>query len=64
MDNALNDDSMTPEERALIDQFLDDNKLFLGPDPEIMRNHSIQPRSSSPSSRTTTIGVLADICFR
>ena len=33
------------EERALLDKFLADNTLFLGPDPEIMRNHSVPPRS-------------------
>lgn len=31
----------TPTERSLIEQFLDDNVLFLGPDPEIMRDHSV-----------------------
>ncbi|SEQ20623.1 N-methylhydantoinase B/oxoprolinase/acetone carboxylase, alpha subunit [Solimonas aquatica] len=39
-------DKISAEEQVLIDKFLADNKLFLGPDPEIMRNHSIQPRSS------------------
>lgn len=34
------------EDRALLDKFVADNKLFLGPDPEIMRNHAIQPRST------------------
>ena len=33
------------EDRALLDKFIADNTLFLGPDPEIMRNHSILPRS-------------------
>ncbi len=32
-------------ERALLDKFLADHRLFLAPDPEIMRNHSIGPRS-------------------
>jgi N-methylhydantoinase B/oxoprolinase/acetone carboxylase alpha subunit len=32
-------------EQALLDKFLADNQLFLGPDPEIMRNHSITARS-------------------
>ena len=31
----------------LIDQFLDDNVLFLGPDPEIMENHDIAPRTET-----------------
>ncbi|RQT87483.1 hydantoinase B/oxoprolinase family protein [Burkholderia cepacia] len=35
------------EDRALLDKFIADNTLFLGPDPEIMRNHSILPRSQA-----------------
>lgn len=34
------------EDRALLDKFLADNTLFLGPDPDIMRNHSLLPRSA------------------
>ena len=45
MDTDQPTDNISDEEQALIDRFLDDNKLFLGPDPEIMRNHSIQPRT-------------------
>jgi N-methylhydantoinase B/oxoprolinase/acetone carboxylase alpha subunit len=33
------------EEQALLDRFLADNRLFLGPDPEIMRDHRVGPRS-------------------
>ena len=33
------------EEQALIQQFLTDNRLFLGPDPQIMRDHTVGPRS-------------------
>ena len=40
MQNEIN-----AEDRALLDKFIADNTLFLGPDPEIMRNHSILPRS-------------------
>lgn len=36
---------LNKEDQVLLDKFLADNRLFLGPDPEIMRNHSIQPRS-------------------
>jgi acetone carboxylase, alpha subunit len=32
-------------QQALIDEFLDQNKLFLAPDPTIMENHRIEPRS-------------------
>lgn len=34
------------EDLALIKKFLDDTTLFLGPDPEIMRNHDLMPRSN------------------
>ena len=39
-------ETVSKEDRALLDKFIADNTLFLGPDPEIMRNHSIQPRSA------------------
>lgn len=35
------------DEQVLLDKFLVDNQLFLGPDPEIMRNHSLLPRSNA-----------------
>ena len=35
------------EEQALVERFLSDNRLFLGPDPEIMRNHTVGPRSAA-----------------
>ena len=38
-------DIVDPQDQALLDKFLADNRLFLGPDPEIMRNHSIAPRT-------------------
>lgn len=37
---------LSAEDQALLDQFLAENRLFLGPDPEIMRNHSIAPRTA------------------
>ncbi|MDD3761706.1 MAG: hydantoinase B/oxoprolinase family protein [Nevskiales bacterium] len=37
---------LTAEDKALLDQFLAENRLFLGPDPDIMRNHSIAPRTA------------------
>ncbi len=36
----------TTEEQALLDKFLAEQKLFLGPDPEIMRNHSFGKRTA------------------
>jgi len=34
------------EEQALLDKFLAEQKLFLGPDPEIMNDHTISPRDA------------------
>lgn len=39
-------DSISPDEKALLDRFLADHQLFLGPDPEIMRDHRLAPRSA------------------
>ena len=36
----------SPEEMDLIKKFLNDTTLFLGPDPEIMQNHDLMPRSA------------------
>ena len=36
---------MNASSNAHIDKFLSDTTLFLGPTPEIMRNHSMQPRT-------------------
>src|SRR5467141_2108944 len=33
------------DEQSLLDKFLTDHRLFLGPDPEIMRAHQVNPRS-------------------
>jgi N-methylhydantoinase B/oxoprolinase/acetone carboxylase alpha subunit len=40
-------DKISNEEKILLDKFLADNQLFLGPDPEIMRNHSLSTRSKA-----------------
>lgn len=40
-------DKISAEEQALLDKFLADNQLWLGPDPEIMRNHSLSARSQA-----------------
>lgn len=37
---------LTPEEQEWVDAFMNDTTLFIGPDPEIMREHSIAKRSS------------------
>jgi acetone carboxylase alpha subunit len=39
-------DKTSKEDQAVLDKFLADHKLFLGPDPEIMRNHSIAARTA------------------
>src|ERR1700710_2129966 len=38
-------ETATTDEQALLDKFLTDNRLFLGPDPEIMRDHRVSARS-------------------
>jgi len=35
----------TDQEKSLIEKFLEDNVLFLGPDPEIMSNHRLSPET-------------------
>ncbi|WP_369045296.1 hydantoinase B/oxoprolinase family protein [Sinomonas sp. P10A9] len=37
--------ALTPQEQEWVEKFMDDTTLFLGPDPEIMRSHSIAERS-------------------
>jgi N-methylhydantoinase B/oxoprolinase/acetone carboxylase alpha subunit len=44
-EQPMNDVS-TDDDAALREKFLADNTLFLGPDPEIMRNHSVSARSA------------------
>ncbi len=44
---AVMQHAISAKEQALLDKFLADNTLFLGPDPEIMRNHCITPRSAA-----------------
>ena len=36
---------LSAEDAALREQFLAENRLFLGPDPQIMRDHTINPRT-------------------
>ncbi|TJY63271.1 acetone carboxylase subunit alpha [Sinimarinibacterium sp. CAU 1509] len=42
----MDDIQPNAEQQALIEKFLDENKLFLAPDPMIMENHRIEPRSA------------------
>lgn len=45
------------DERALVEKFLGDNILFLGPDPEIMASHGLAPESPRESQ---ALGAFAD----
>ncbi len=42
--NEISPVSLSDQE--LLDKFVQQNQLFLGPDPEIMRNHKVGPRSA------------------
>lgn len=42
------------EDVALIQKFLNDTTLFLGPDPEIMQNHDLMPRSADEEAAIAT----------
>ena len=35
------------DDKSLVEKFLEENVLFLGPDPEIMNSHKIAPESPS-----------------
>ncbi len=37
---------LSDDERALLDAFLSEHQRVYGPDPEIMRNHGLMPRSA------------------
>ncbi|WP_341916724.1 hydantoinase B/oxoprolinase family protein [Hydrocarboniphaga effusa] len=41
----MNDNNITPDQQAMLDRFVRQNKLFYAPDPAIMENHRIDPRS-------------------
>ncbi|MEE2983873.1 MAG: hydantoinase B/oxoprolinase family protein [Pseudomonadota bacterium] len=41
----LGEQDLSAEERALLDEFLSENQLFYGPDPDIMRDHGLAPRT-------------------
>lgn len=36
---------LSEQDQVIVDKFMNDNKLFYGPDPEIMDHHGLQPRS-------------------
>jgi len=41
---------LSAEERRLLEAFMADNQLFYGPDPAIMRNHSLAPRTAAEAA--------------
>lgn len=46
----MNDMTNEFSEQKILDKFLEENKLFHAPDPEIMEDHRIAPRSESEES--------------
>ena len=42
----MKQDDITPEQKALLDRFIHQNRLFLAPDPAIIEEHRIGPRSA------------------
>jgi acetone carboxylase alpha subunit len=46
MANSGKDKGLSEEEQKLLDQFLVDNQLFYGPDPEIMTDHTLADRDA------------------
>jgi len=45
--NAKQDlETLTPDEQRLLHEFVEEHTLFYGPDPAIMRNHKLEPRST------------------
>ena len=54
--NPMGDVNLSAEDRALLDEFLNENTLFYGPDPDIMRKHGLMARS--PREERLLSGVL------
>ena len=46
MNAPHNPASLSAADQQLIKAFLEENRLFYGPDPEIMRNHKLEPRTA------------------
>lgn len=42
----MSDKAMTSEQQEMLNRFLQDNKMFYDPDPEIMENHKIEARTA------------------
>ena len=41
------EETLSSDDQAVLDQFVSENKLFYGPDPEIMNDHSLAPRTEA-----------------
>jgi acetone carboxylase alpha subunit len=46
------------QEKSILQRFLDENVLFLGPDPEIMSNHKLAPESAA---ETKALAAFTDL---
>ncbi len=58
LNHAASGASLNSEEQRLLDEFLNENRLFYAPDPDIMRNHKLAPRSAT--EQRVLGGVLDD----
>lgn len=45
-ENKSATETLSAQEQQWVDQFMDETTLFLGPDPDIMRNHQIHKRTA------------------
>ncbi|WP_018990693.1 hydantoinase B/oxoprolinase family protein [Aromatoleum toluclasticum] len=48
---------LSPAEKKLMQEFLEEHQLFFGPDPEIMQNHRLEPRTARED---VAIGKVSD----
>ncbi|MGB1882939.1 MAG: hydantoinase B/oxoprolinase family protein, partial [Gammaproteobacteria bacterium] len=44
---SVTTNGLSAEEQSLLDQFVNDNTLFYGPDPDIVRNHGLMARTAA-----------------
>jgi N-methylhydantoinase B/oxoprolinase/acetone carboxylase alpha subunit len=55
MSNSID---LSAEEKKVLEKFVDDNQLFYGPDPQIVRNHELMPRTQE-EARALEAGIDA-----
>jgi hypothetical protein len=46
MDEAPRTAELSAAEKKLLGDFLEENRLFYGPDPDLLNNHRLEPRSA------------------